>query len=851
MWPKHSNPTETRSTRAGRGRPNKEVRAVAPYNFVPLADDVVSVDSIPLHDRHTGNTGYITCKLTTLTPLYTRAAMSPKRFNEWSEKIRDMMGDDVMREEYAQFFHHSNVEEPMIPGSSLRGMVRNIMEIASSARMPWVTSKQLFFRTVDNSSVGIHYRDRMMDNVEAGILRKQGNRYFIVRCEYVRIHRDKLGNNARNNLYDGRAPNKTPKWSGTHHQYQQVWVTLTKSGYAVDDIQYRKKSGYQEGTLVITGDMPGRPGKQKEFVFLKPMGNPEQIDVSSDLLEQFQDDDQITLWQQKAFPTDKPNHNQRRRKGYLSTEQYLENDGDPVFFLREEGQLAFFGRAQMFRLPYKNSPNDFVPDELKRSIDKDGKEVVDLVEAIFGYVPEKERKSSRAGRVFFGDARCLSTDNLWLEANGNVITPAILASPKPTTFQHYLIQSESPIHAGKVGESHNPDVKDGLAHYGTPTPQETVIRGYKIYWHKRSSESVTSDSIRAQNPPRNWATDTQHTQIRPVKAGVCFEFRIYFENLHEHELGALLWALKLPITSDGQECRHKLGMGKPLGLGSVQVETQTTITNRCQRYERLFWNDGWYKAEESLPQTEDNQEPNTAKSESALMRLYEQFMMKRLTPSMTEESTFSKQPRIATLARLLAWPGPPDELTRYMEIKRVDPDDDSGNSHNEFSARPVLPDPFHLDQKLSPDTKQKWQQPASSAPRAQTYYTSGKSNADTSGTSQIDPAEVIKHINAGGNPSPEADNSDFVDQRSELTQIVSYPKSLREIERGMRIEGAVSATTFQAITLNLNIKKVVATLARAEMETEGEVQKGDIQQAWVLRVQGKKVILTQKPSSFE
>ena len=66
MIPKHYNPTRTRRDGSW---------AYAPYNFVPLPEKVVLVDSIPAQDVYTGNTGYIECSLTTESPLYTRCGM--------------------------------------------------------------------------------------------------------------------------------------------------------------------------------------------------------------------------------------------------------------------------------------------------------------------------------------------------------------------------------------------------------------------------------------------------------------------------------------------------------------------------------------------------------------------------------------------------------------------------------------------------------------------------------------------------------------------------------------------------------------------------------------------------------
>ena len=56
-------------------------------------------------------------------------------------------------------------------------------------------------------------------------------------------------------------------------------------------------------------------------------------------------------------------------------------------------------------------------------------------------------------------------------------------------------------------------------------------------------------------------------KVKPVKANSVFTFYIDFENLHELELGALLYALR-----PNDAFRHKIGLGKPLGLGTVRVQ---------------------------------------------------------------------------------------------------------------------------------------------------------------------------------------------------------------------------------------------------------------------------------------
>jgi CRISPR-associated protein (TIGR03986 family) len=643
MNPKHNNPTQS------------DRIAHAPYNFVPLPEQIVLVNSIPNHDVYAGYTGYLDCTLTTLSPTYTRAALNPQFFIEWAERIREMMRNDQAREEYAQFFRLDDGYRPIIPGSSLRGMTRVLVEIVGHGKMQWITKTGLFIRTVDSTAAGKYYRERMTGKVEGGLLWCRRGSYHIKKCQVVRVHRSKLGGKHR--IYEGSEPNLTPRWSGQPAQYIPVWVRLSDNRRFVEDIKYQQTDDSIEGRLVITGDIPR---KKKEFVFLLPEQDAEEIAVSEELIRRFHDEDQVTQWQEKAFSKDKPQRQSRQRDGMLRKDSFLQSEGDPIFFLRENGTLTFFGRAQMFRLPYTHSPLDLAPEGLRQYINNTGNEVIDIAEAIFGYIAEDGRSTGRAGRVYFTDAECNpNQESVWLSEG--VITPQVLGSPKPTTFQHYLIQDK--------GKGHDPDDKRRLAHYGTPAPDETVIRGHKLYWHK--GKNLTTADI-SERDPVDWSKDTQHTQIKPVNAGVTFLFRVYFENLTEVELGALLWVLDLP---EGHH--HKIGMGKSLGLGSVAIKPRLILGDRPARYRQLFDGNTWYTGEQEEPHRQQFQQA------------FEQYILKHMSQEERKNArSLAQVTRIRMLLKMLEWPGPDRSLTKYMVIE----------PENEYKERPVLPDPLHIEE---------------------------------------------------------------------------------------------------------------------------------------------------------
>jgi len=640
--------------------PKQDRHAVAPYNFVPLPEKVIYFDPKSLidYDKYDGLTGYIECNLRTLTPLYTRTAVSPDFYRQWAEKIREMMANSDDRKTYSQFFHLSSAEVPLIPGSTLRGMIRSLVEIISYSKFQWVTDKQLFFRTMDNSAIGKHYRGRMSDNVESGLLKYQSGKYVIQKCQAVKVSRKLLG--SFSDLYDGKAPNRTPSWLGTPSQYQKVWVKLSTTELSVQSLSFQPKTNHVPGILVITGDMVK---KKHEFVFLEPVDSAEYVDVSHELVQRFHDPDQLSQWQEKAFPADKPSKDSRAQNGMLRKTIVLSTEGDPIFFLREDEKLVFFGRAKMFRLPYKNSPLDLVPYELRSFTTNTGDDTIDFTEGIFGYINEQSRKSSRAGSVSFTDAT-LDEGQVSVLFD-RFITPNILGSPKPTAFQQYLVQSTE--------HNHNPNQKDTLAHYDSEEG-ETTIRGHKLYWHKKKIDETVD--------VKDWDKDTQHTQIRPVKPDIRFTFRIYFENLRAEQLGALLWALELP-AKNGQKYGHKLGMGKSRGFGSVHLSSKLYLSKRQNtvnkagektngRYGQLLDEEQWFTPERRLKQ-------------DPFIEQFEALILSNIDSTEHKANSLSDVPRISALLKLLEWePTIHSDNNRYMDIS-------TDTDENEYYHRPVLP----------------------------------------------------------------------------------------------------------------------------------------------------------------
>lgn len=157
---------------------------------------------------------------------------------------------------------------------------------------------------------------------------------------------------------------------------------------------------------------------------------------------------------------------------------------------------------------------------------------------IFGFVSGDEK---RASKIRFGDALADPSDNLFMEQ----ITLPPQGTPHPDTKEFYMQRN--------FNNSGNREEKQ---------PDEKKINGRKFYWHHDYKEEKFS----SQNG------NAQMTyKIKPVRSKVTFEFSVFFENLTEDQLLELCSVLQLNFSDD---YAHKIGRGKPLGLGSIRIKIE-------------------------------------------------------------------------------------------------------------------------------------------------------------------------------------------------------------------------------------------------------------------------------------
>ncbi len=119
-------------------------------------------------------------------------------------------------------------------------------------------------------------------------------------------------------------------------------------------------------------------------------------------------------------------------------------------------------------------------------------------------------------------------------------------------------------------------------------PGKHQPQGRKMYLHHYKEDK---QPWKTANPREQL---NQKTIIKPVKKGTEFFFHIDFSNLSQWELGLLCYALR-----PGDAFRHKLGMGKSIGLGTVRIDpVGLFFIDRKKRYaiDSLFESQRYHQA---------------------------------------------------------------------------------------------------------------------------------------------------------------------------------------------------------------------------------------------------------------
>lgn len=204
----------------------------------------------------------------------------------------------------------------------------------------------------------------------------------------------------------------------------------------------------------------------------------------------------------------------------------------------------------------------------------DAQDSLAAARGLFGYTHSRETPLGKkayqrlAGRVAINHALSDGVPEFLNEDKNHWVAFKVLGQPRPSAWEFYLKQDESkPFTYGDTVDEEGGD-----------------LAGRKFYLHQPQCQAQDYEA-EGEGINSNQATLARYVVAPKAK----FRFTVRFRDLRDWELGALLATLEPGrMAVDGKVYAHKLGLGRPLGLGSVALKVdQLNCWNGEQQLDKL------------------------------------------------------------------------------------------------------------------------------------------------------------------------------------------------------------------------------------------------------------------------
>jgi len=544
---------------------------INPYHFVRLDSSGCNREE---NDGARVLSGWIECELTTLTPLFI-----PNSSNDDICVKRDRQGQQKIKSydffSYVDLAGHAGDQSPpaprpVIPGSELRGVVRSAFEAVTRSCMSSIDDDAVLYK-------------RTSVPAKPGLLTKTATGWKIQPCERYGVAFALSNGDPTDPTVPGGLLSKLSSMSDG----QRVWVKPAPAPH--DKYLKRLPNGKIVPTFLIAADISiagagARPAGWLDGVLHKgeqatgQHKHHESVFVRTGAPFAVSEDDVARLRSNVGLYAAPPaGHN-----GYRAYPDVGASATDvPVYYARIN-QVYYLSPAGIGREVFCNTLRTLLEEHGHYQPCASSSHVCPAC-SLFGMVGDGAVPS----RIRFSDAG-LSATQQELEALFHpwVCLPE-LASPKPSATEFYL-QRPGTSHiwnydyAGNWQVGNNGNYKMNSLTPLVPATYTPAIRGRKFYWHKASVQTPP----RQEDEPR--ITIDHQVQAQPyternvwarcLRPGIAFTFKVFFDNVSEQELERILWVLSLgKRTSGGYTHALKMGMGKPIGLGSVRIVPQVVV----------------------------------------------------------------------------------------------------------------------------------------------------------------------------------------------------------------------------------------------------------------------------------
>ena len=559
-----------------------------PYHFVPVkpvrTDGIqrnpqtnkFEFDSHPqvTHDRYLNDTfsGRVVCQLTAETAFVVGDQHDEHQADELPTEVHQYLIDD----------------KPAIPATTIRGLISNIVETASNSALRVLEDEIYSYRKKAEGTdilkeIGLVYK--LTDGTFSilplcNFLKREPAWCLKIKSIFV-----------RNSL--------TFSFSNKQFYYLNEFLPENNPRRIISEVDFKQLSEreakeYERGILRILDNEERRAGFAESsranelFIFCssemedfntKDVKVADLIPIKPEAVKRFHDLADLRTKEDATLPFHLVG---TRRNNGDDGDKIRIKTGDLVYFRTIKIEAKEFASEISFSAIWRDlvgkEENHVKKPETTfdffRKIDKEllpfnkDRDQITLAEQMFGLVENNGKlensdgELSLAGRIYPSAAKFAgikNSDDTIREVNDSEecfeINPTtndgwttlkILASPKPPSPAMYF--------------------KNGYIAKNQLNADEHQPQGRKFYLHNKSNEGRPWETKKTENPK-------QKMKVKPVKRGAVFNFYLDFENLSNIELGALLYALR-----PTDEFRHKIGLGKPIGLGKVKIEISKLLT---------------------------------------------------------------------------------------------------------------------------------------------------------------------------------------------------------------------------------------------------------------------------------
>ena len=425
-------------------------------------------------------------------------------------------------------FYSIDGKNPAIPGSSLRGMIRSVYETVTDS---------CFSTMKENTHLSYHSKPGIQKAYNPGILELQDGKWILYKAKQEKIEDSNLDIKilkSQERCLSGLKDSKVTNFrTGDIVKYDKGKKTVEHEG-----------KSYKIKYYVFVGEEADAKKYERVFRKIKENGKFVAEPVDEQELQQAMQllEEEKELYRRENVNLKYP----EEHTGYVWYERCKKNGLIPLWYNRKgrlKLSLACFGR-----IACENKLNDLT---MGREACKNREHLCPACR-LFGMA----RKEALGSHIRITDAVAKTNINMI----SNVELKA-LSNPKSSYFPFYTKSQKK----GSVVESWD---DDGIE-----------IRGRKYYWHipmAATNQAIyTYDKIR----DKNVSDEMRSGKFELVDKKAVFSFRIYYDNITKQQLEELKWVICLgENVSNGNMC-HKLGHGKPLGLGSVKI----CITSQWER----------------------------------------------------------------------------------------------------------------------------------------------------------------------------------------------------------------------------------------------------------------------------